>query len=971
MKKYVMPVVILLLLAGFGFATEIGGKNKIRYDRFDWKVYQTPHFQIHFYDRTEPRLEKLASYAESSYDELARRLNYQVNKPIVMVTYATHAEFEQSNVIISFIPEGVGAFATPVRNRMVLPLDLSDRELHALIQHELTHIFQYEILFQGRRGRIIHSRPPLWFMEGMASFYARDESARDRAYLRDAALSNMVPSIAANVGGFYAYRYGHMVFEYIEDEWGDDGVRDFVMAFRNSLGGRINRPFRRIFNMDAEEFDSRFHAWLRKQYQPYTDRGMPDEFGRRFKIAMGVRSQETSPVASPSGDLIAAVSTYKDEIDVVVFGVPDRRLYKNLTKGYSNRYDYLVAQGLSVGPDRGRDLAFSPDGNYVAVIGRTERTRSVFILDVHSGGIERQIEISLPVERLMQPTYSPDGTTIAFQAYNDGRSDIYLLDLSSEQLTNLTNDELYDSAPVYDPDGKSIVYSSNVGEFDKLVRISLDDPSQRAQLTQGPGNDEGAAFSADGKRVYFASDRDDGVLDIFQYDLESQQLRRITHVIGIAINPVPVQTLEGERVIFQAFSRGVWDLFIADPNDGELVGVAEPADLIDLEPYVPSVSITVDPQKAEARKKRKYFIENAGTYVGVDQDSNFISDSYIVISDNFGDRRFAAVLRSIANYTDFYAGFMNLEHRIQWGVNIFDQRMYFLYGYTPYYQRYTEREELYRETGAAFIAQYPITRELRAEGQIGYMTRDIAYPLQAAPGSPFTYGVTKDNFPFISLGLVGDTSRWKAHGPHAGSRWELQFYYAPDMEDSGALSQVAQFEGRKYFPTSARSELALRLFAGYADGSRPQIFAFGGLDTMRGVWIRSLSGNRAAYLNAEWRFPIFDRIESPFIRLRDVRGYLFADAGAAWYEINGQEYNYLGELLENGFGWNFVGPPEIDPETGLPLPSTEPDEAFGVYGIGFSFRLMGLPMRWEFYKQTDFKDTFGGTKSEFWVGYHF
>ena len=44
-----------------------------------------------------------------------------------------------------------------------------------------------------------------------------DESARDRAFLRDAALSNMVPSIAANVSGFFAYRYGHMVFEYIEE----------------------------------------------------------------------------------------------------------------------------------------------------------------------------------------------------------------------------------------------------------------------------------------------------------------------------------------------------------------------------------------------------------------------------------------------------------------------------------------------------------------------------------------------------------------------------------------------------------------------------------------------------------------------------------------------------------------------------------------------------------------------------------
>ena len=71
-----------------------------------------------------------------------------------------------------------------------------------------------------------------------------------------------------------------------------------------------------------------------------------------------------------------------NDVDVAIFGLPDRRLYKNLTKGLTNKYRYLVAQGLTVGPAEGRDLAYSPDGNYVAVFGRTERVRSLFLLDV-------------------------------------------------------------------------------------------------------------------------------------------------------------------------------------------------------------------------------------------------------------------------------------------------------------------------------------------------------------------------------------------------------------------------------------------------------------------------------------------------------------------------------------------------------------------------------------------------------------
>ena len=133
--------------------------------------------------------------AESAYDELSRRLNYQIPKRIPIIYYATHAEFEQNNVDLNFIPEGVGAFAEPARNRMVLPIDLPDEKLQALIQHELTHIFQYEILFGGRLSRALTANPPTWFMEGMASYFGNDEDDKDRMYLRDAVNSDLIPPI--------------------------------------------------------------------------------------------------------------------------------------------------------------------------------------------------------------------------------------------------------------------------------------------------------------------------------------------------------------------------------------------------------------------------------------------------------------------------------------------------------------------------------------------------------------------------------------------------------------------------------------------------------------------------------------------------------------------------------------------------------------------------------------------------------
>ncbi len=192
------------LIAGAGFS-----KNKIQYRDFKWEIYHSPHFNLYYYQEEKPQLQKVVSFAESAYDKLSREFNFQIKDPVPLIFYATHSAFEQNNVLLNFIPEGVGAFASPARYRMVLPIDVPDPELMQLISHELTHIFQYHMLFQGSLAKAVASGPPTWFMEGMASYMAKDESQRDRMYLRDAVVNDRIPSVArGSVEGFFAYRFG-------------------------------------------------------------------------------------------------------------------------------------------------------------------------------------------------------------------------------------------------------------------------------------------------------------------------------------------------------------------------------------------------------------------------------------------------------------------------------------------------------------------------------------------------------------------------------------------------------------------------------------------------------------------------------------------------------------------------------------------------------------------------------------------
>ena len=76
------------------------GQNKIAYDKFRWKIYKAPHFDIYYYPESEPFLDDIVSYSESAYVRLSKELDHELRFRIPMIVYKTHGEFEETNIKI-------------------------------------------------------------------------------------------------------------------------------------------------------------------------------------------------------------------------------------------------------------------------------------------------------------------------------------------------------------------------------------------------------------------------------------------------------------------------------------------------------------------------------------------------------------------------------------------------------------------------------------------------------------------------------------------------------------------------------------------------------------------------------------------------------------------------------------------------------------------------------------------------------
>src|SRR4029077_50918 len=142
------------------------GKNNPHYDKFEWSIYTTEHFEIYYYPALEQHLERVAGYAESAYQQISADLKHDLSFKVQLILFKTHSEFEQENIDPGAAQEGVGAFAEPVRQRIVGPIDDPPDRLYGLLVHELTHQFEFDIIPQG----LIRRSVPLWVNEGLSDY---------------------------------------------------------------------------------------------------------------------------------------------------------------------------------------------------------------------------------------------------------------------------------------------------------------------------------------------------------------------------------------------------------------------------------------------------------------------------------------------------------------------------------------------------------------------------------------------------------------------------------------------------------------------------------------------------------------------------------------------------------------------------------------------------------------------------------
>ncbi len=520
------------------------GKNKVHYEAKEGQYLQSKHFDVYFYDGGEYLAEFTAMAAEDAYAQISDLFQYETPARIPVIVYQGHNDFAVTNVAqLPPYAEGIGGVTELFKNRVAVPFTGDYSQYRRVVHHELVHAVINEMFYGGSIQSIIQNnirlRIPLWFNEGLAEYAALGWDTKSDMYVREAVLEDHLAPIN-RLYGYFAYRGGQSVWDYIAEQYGRQKIGEILHRLRSSRS--VNESFKRSTGLELEELSERWHKSLEEIYFPAVAARQdldviadpivtPEDNGGYYN---------TSPALSPQGDKLVYITSEDGLFDVYLARASDGETLRKLVEGQtSTAFESLNI--LTPG------ITWAPGGERIALAVKAGPTDAIAVLDVET---RATTHYRVPnIDQILSLDWSPDGSRIAFSASQNAQSDIYVLDLDSKEVTNYTNDLFSDHEPSWAPDGASLVFHSDraehlrlstfregnfsmieadFGQYD-VYRLRFDVPVLERLTFETQWDDRSAQFGPEANQLLFISDRN-GVNNLYTRDLTTGEVHPLTNL---------------------------------------------------------------------------------------------------------------------------------------------------------------------------------------------------------------------------------------------------------------------------------------------------------------------------------------------------------------------------------------------------------------------------------------------------------
>lgn len=569
-----MPVNSLLLLLLILLNTsEISafGKNKVQYAALSWWMRPSTHYTLYYHQDKNTLPEVANRWIANAYQSLSADLSFTHDTPIPIILYGNPTLFAHTNIISEILPEGVGGFTEVFKNRIAVPFSGSYSELRHVLHHEMAHAFVFGIIFDkfgGASAMVNNAQIPFWFNEGSAEYLSTGWNCEADMFMMEQTLNNTVPLPSPQLGGYMAYKAGQSFLHFLHKSRGDSAFSCFLKQFRKTK--MVDNSILKVYKKSTEDLGKEWFKELRRIYWP--EIALREDPSTKCKfVTSHLKTKDQynlRPRISPDGEKIAFFSDRKDYTRILITDKKGKVIQQVSQTGYGGFFE-------SFHPFRS-GMCWSPDGKQLAFVTLHKGRDEIRIVNVDKKKLIKKIR--LPLGSISSPDWSKNGKEIVFSAITDGLSDLFIYNIESDSLKRLTESLQYEADPHFSPDGQKILFSiedttgsamhpnSPYGSTPSELAILELSTGNISIITNTKWNEKQPCFSPDGKSIVYVSDRN-GLDNLYICPIDStEKSRPLTDFVGGCSNPDWAQ--DSSSIVFSLFQNQGWDvLMIENPEE--------------------------------------------------------------------------------------------------------------------------------------------------------------------------------------------------------------------------------------------------------------------------------------------------------------------------------------------------------------------------------------------------------------------
>lgn len=548
------------------------GKNKIQYEKIEWSVIESKHFDIHYVKGQDEFGKLTVLLAENAYFHLYNFFKQPLKNRIPIIVYSSKQEFYTTNIIYPLLSEGVGGFTETLRNRVALPFDGSYKKFEEVLIHELTHAYINDIdsnIFKNPLFRNFSNYLPFWFNEGLPEYLAiKGQDTYNNMFIVDMVMNDYLLDLE-NLGGYFAYRLGEAILVWIAEEWNQDKITEYFYNLK--VQNDINSATKKTFGYDFYELQKRFRLSLKRQYNHLLNNfKVPIEFANRHTYFKDSKAyQNIFPRYTTNGNEFVYFSQHKGR--TVIKLASSMKLFEDkiiMTGERSAAFEDFHFQR--------NNISYFPDNKTIAFVSRRSKGDHIYFYDTETRKIINSIFFK-EFDSIYEIDISPDGEKLVFSAQKNNRCDIFIYDINTQHLLQITDDLYLNSQPRWSNNGKDIAFVSerphifndrsvlNQKKTGNLIsNLSKDIYKYNLKndtiirVTNDPYDNFHPVWSSNDDKILFISDRE-FIANIFVIDLELNKTAKVSNVLS-GVHSFDISDND-ESLILSIYYDNVWEIY--------------------------------------------------------------------------------------------------------------------------------------------------------------------------------------------------------------------------------------------------------------------------------------------------------------------------------------------------------------------------------------------------------------------------